>query len=203
MEGKAHIATGIAASLAILQPATLGGCFAAVLGGCVGAAMPDIDQGPTNYVRDAMHYKATVSTIATVVIAADYLMHGGICDYFVEHVGPQMVLAAVAFVALCVLGHMTKHRTFTHSLLCGALMSQALWYVCPMLAAPFGIGFASHLVLDLLNYQRVQLLWPLKLGSFSLDLCHAKGTVSTAITLGGTIAAVALLVWRLWVSLSA
>ena len=203
MQGKAHIAAGVAASLAILQPASLGGCCAAVLGGCVGSAIPDIDQPPTNYVRDAMHHKVIVSTIVSVVIAADYLTHAGLCDYLVDHAGPQMVFAALAFVALCVFGHLSKHRTLTHSLLCGALMSQALWYVCPMLAAPFGIGFASHLVLDLLNYQKVQLLWPLKLGAFSLGLCHAKGTVDTAITVCGTIATVALLVWRLWVGLGA
>ena len=201
MQGKAHIATGVAASLVVLQPATLAGCFAAVIGGAVGGGIPDIDQPPSNVVRDALHGRVIVSTLVTGMLAADYLSHAGICDYIVANAGPRMALAAAALVALCVVGYTSKHRTFTHSLLFGALASQAFWYVCPALAAPFVIGFASHLVLDLLNYQKVQLLWPLEHGAFSLGLVHAKGLVNTLLTLVGAVAAIALFAWCVWVSL--
>ena len=201
MQGKAHIATGVAASLAVLHPATLGGCFAAVIGGAVGGGIPDIDQPPSNVVRDALHGRVIVSTLVAAMLVADYLTHAGICDYVAANAGPRMVLAAAALVALCAVGYASKHRTFTHSLLFGALSSQALWYVCPALAMPFAIGFASHLVLDLLNYQKLQLLWPLEQGRCSLGLCHAKGLVNTLLTLVGAVAAIVLFVWRVWVSL--
>ena len=201
MQGKAHIATGVAVSLAVLQPATLAGCFAAVIGGAVGGDIPDIDQPPSNGVRDALHGRVIVSTLCAAMLAADYITNAGICDYVVANASPRLALAAVAIVALCAFGYTCKHRTFTHSLLFGALMTQAFWYVCPALATPFAIGFASHIVLDLLNYQKLQLLWPLKQGTFSFGLIHSKGLVNSTLTLVGTIASIALFVWRVWMCL--
>ena len=117
------------------------------------------------------------------------------CAYVIEHFGATTVAGAVAFIALCAIGAFSGHRTFCHSLLGLALFSAAVWAVCPALAAPFAVGFASHLALDLLNKQKLQLFFPLKAGSFCFSLCHADGAANTVLMVVGTVAAVGLLAW--------
>ena len=201
MMSKTHIAVGVAASLAILQPATLGGCLACVIGGAVGGDICDIDVKPSDYVRDALYGHVIVSTIVSVALLADYLLEAGLCAYFAEHAGPEMAAGAIVLILAGIWGYRSKHRTFSHSFLGFAVMTAALWFVCPMFAAPFAIGYACHVALDLLNRKKVQLLYPFKFGTFSLGICRANGIVNYALMVAGMLAAVALFVWRLSVCL--
>lgn len=197
MMSKTHIAVGVAASLAILQSATLGEVFAAVIGGAVGGDICDIDCKPTDYVHDALYGRVIVSTIVSVMLLADYLTGAGLCASFVAHVGPGMALGIVGLVLAGILGYMSKHRSFAHSILCLAWMTVSLWLVSPVLAPPFAIGFVSHVALDLLNKKKVQLLYPLKAGAFSLGLCRADGLANTVLASAGLLAAAVLFIWRL------
>ena len=43
MQGKTHVATGIAASLVILHPTTVTGVIGSVVGGAIGGWISDID----------------------------------------------------------------------------------------------------------------------------------------------------------------
>lgn len=203
MMSKTHIAVGVAASLAILQPATLGGCLACVIGGSVGGDICDIDVKPSDCVRDALYGHAIVSTIVSVALLADYLLGAGICAAFAAHVGPEMALGLLVLILAGIWGYRSKHRTFTHSLLGLVAMSGALWLVCPVLAPPFAIGFAAHVLLDLLNHKKVQLLYPFKILCFSLGLCRADGPANTLLMCAGTLAALGLFAWRLALCLPA
>lgn len=200
---KTHIAVGVAASLALLQPATLGGCLACVIGGAAGGDVCDIDVKPSDYVRDALHGRVIVSTIVAVALLVDYLTGSGLCDYFATHAAPAMALGVCGLILAGTWGYMSKHRTFAHSLLGLVLMSASLWLVCPLLAPSFAIGYASHVALDLLNYKKVQLLYPLKTLSMSLGLCRADGLVNSVLMWIATIVAIALFAWHAFLCLSA
>lgn len=200
---KTHIAVGVAASLALLQPATLGGCFACAIGGAVGGDVCDIDVKPSDYVRDALHGRVIVSTIVAAALLADYLTGSGLCAYFATHAAPKMALGACGLILAGIWGYMSKHRTFSHSVLGLVLMGASLWLVCPMLVPSFAIGYASHVALDLLNYKKVQLLYPFKTLSMSLALCRADGLANTLLMCAGALASIALLAWRVLESLPA
>ena len=55
-----------------------------------------------------------------------------------------------------------KHRGVTHSLLALALIVGAAWYVDHRLALPIGIGYSSHLILDMLTIWGIPVLWPVQ-----------------------------------------
>ena len=197
MMSKTHIATGIAASLVILQPTTLGGLFAAVIGGAVGGDVCDIDCKPTDYVRDALHGRVIVSTIVSVMLLADYLSGAGLCASVASNVGPGMALGIISLITAGILGYISKHRSFAHSILGLVWMTASMWLVCPMLAPSFAIGFVSHIALDLLNKKKIQLLYPLRLGALSLGLCRADGLANRVLMCVAALESVALFMWRL------
>lgn len=61
-------------------------------------------------------------------------------------------------------------------------------------AAPyFAIAYASHLALDMLNYRRLQLIWPMKRG-FSLKLCSSQGLINHLLLSAGMVCVVLELV---------
>ena len=144
-----------------------------------------------------LYGRIIVAVIALITLVADYFNGSGICAYLSEHWGLSTVVGAVAFIAVCIFGAFSKHRTFTHSVLALVVLSIALWLVCPQLVAPFAIGFASHIVLDLTNKKDVQILYPSEKGKFCLGLCYAGGAANVVIMVLGIVASVALFVWCL------
>ena len=105
-------------------------------------------------------------------------------------------LHVALFAALTFLGGHTDHRSFTHSLVAMAAFCGAAWMVCEPLLPYFAAGYASHLVLDLMNTQPIKLFWPINKG-VCLGLCHAKGMVNTVLLVVGAVASVLLLLYRL------
>lgn len=53
-----------------------------------------------------------------------------------------------------------RHRHQTHSLTALALLFAGVWYFSPALALPLGIGYASHLLADVVTPSGIHLLWP-------------------------------------------
>jgi inner membrane protein len=48
----------------------------------------------------------------------------------------------------------------------------------------FAVGYASHLIIDLLNRKREKILWPMKKG-YSFNLCSSKGYVNKLMMAAG------------------
>ena len=197
MMSKTHIAAGIATSLAVLLPATASGCLAAVAGGAVGGIICDIDVQSSEFARDTRQGQAIVAIIVAAAITADLLGGFGICARIAEQVDANTALGVGGIAAIGYLGTRSAHRTFAHSLLALCLYCTAIYLAAPQLMAPFALGFASHIVLDLLNKQPVQVLFPLKSGAFCLGICRADGSANRALAVLGTLAAAGLLAWRI------
>lgn len=195
MMSKTHIAIGIASALAIAQTGSPESCVAAVVGGSAGGIIADCDITPSRAHRDALTGRLIVLGVAAASLAADHYADAGLCDYLLEHLGLPLVTGALLFAALTFLGGHTEHRTFTHSLVGLALFCASTYLVCEPLFPYFAIGYASHLALDITNYQGIRLFWPLDV-KVSLGFCTAKGLANTVVMVLGYAAAALLLAYR-------
>jgi len=196
MMSKAHIAVGMAAALAIAQAGSVESCVAAVVGGSVGGIIADCDIHPSRAHKDALIGRLIVVGIAVVALLADRYANAGLCDYLVAHLGVPLLAGIALFAVLTFAGGHTDHRSFTHSLVAMAAFCAAVYLACAPLLPFFAVGYASHLALDIVNKQGIQLFWPLR-KEVSLGLCKAKGMANTVVMIAGFAAAVLLLAYKL------
>ena len=196
MMSKTHIAVGAAAALAIAQTGSVESCVLAVVGGALGGIIADCDITPSKAHKDALAGRLIVVAIAIAAFAVDYWYDAGACDYLVENLGLKLVAGIAAFAMLTFVGGRTDHRSFTHSLVAMAAFCASVWLAFEPLLPYFVAGYASHLVLDITNKQGIRLFWPLGFNA-SLGLCHAKGTVNSALLVLAIAAAALLLAYRL------
>ncbi len=191
MMGKTHLAAGLAVSLAIAQPDTPAQCLAAVMAGALGGVLADSDTIDDDNRPDALagQFVAAGSIAAGSLI--DYVFRFGICQSVAAN--PSQVAAGlVLFVTLYAIGFLSKHRSFTHSLLALALYSGAIALIYPPATLCFAGAYLSHLLLDLTNKKKVPLLYPLHPG-FCLGWFYAGKTANTVIMASSFTLAVVLL----------
>ena len=187
MMGKTHITVGIASALLVGQPSDFAGCLTAIIGGSVGGVMCDIEVRSNPRCRDALHARLIVLAIVTVALVVEAGIGGPLSRaiFYGNHV-VLGVGAAVAAVTAVYSRFWSTHRGFSHSLLALALFSAGLMAILPSLALAFGLGFASHVLLDLMNKKPIQLLlYPSMRGRFCLRLCYASGATNTNSHVGG------------------
>ncbi len=196
MMSKTHIAVGAAAALAIAQTGSVESCVLAIVGGSLGGIIADCDITPSKAHRDALMGRLIVAGIALAAFAIDYWYGAGVCNYLLESLGAKLVGGIAVFVALTFVGAHTDHRSFTHSLVAMMGFCVAVWLAFEPMLPFFVTGYASHLVMDLTNYQPIKLLWPMKRG-FGLGLCHAKRLANSVMLIVGTVATTLLLAYRL------
>lgn len=71
MMSKTHITVGIAASLAVCGPSTIGGVLASIAGGAIGGVLCDIECKSTPEMRDALYGRLIAAGIAGGMLALD------------------------------------------------------------------------------------------------------------------------------------
>lgn len=189
MQGKTHLAVGVAAAAAVLQPSTASGCLAALLCGAVGGVLCDVDTLRKEGKNDSIMVQLSAAAIAACVLAADYFMKLGLCASVLSLDRQRLFFAFSVFAALWIVGFFSNHRGFTHSIACGAMFSFAVHRLCPTLAVPFAAAYASHIAIDLLNRKGLRLLWPLK-GGVRLGWCYSDRTADTLLFQLGILASV-------------
>lgn len=155
MNGKTHIAVGLALSTAVMQPQTIDQCFMAIIGGSLGGIISDIDL-PTG-VPNSMGYSLT---ICAVTLYSDWILKTGICEYLVSHSGITTIIGAIGLIITIIKCQQSAHRTFSHSFLGLAFLSGFLALIFPPITPYFAIGFLSHILLDLFNIEPVEIFYP-------------------------------------------
>ena len=136
----------------------------------------------------------TVSVIG-LVLFLEYKFHLGIYDRLMKNSSIMRVLTGgILFLVICTYGKDQPHRSFMHSLVAGFMLTCCVNIVYPDAGPYFAVAFLSHLALDLLNYKRVKIFWPLKKG-YSLRFCSADGWVNRLLLWLGPIALAAELVF--------
>lgn len=183
MQGRTHVAVGIAAALALAAPsevpALAAGCCAAALGGL----MPDIDsEGSVVHRVEAWTAGIVLAVILFETLAGERLgvrLPGAGLER-----APGFGLGLAALLALWVLGHHTPHRSFTHSILGGGLFAWAFRTAFPDLAGWFAVAYAAHLAADFLNRRGEALFFPLK-KRYCLHLCPSDGRANAVLLWAG------------------
>ena len=200
MLGKTHLAVGIAATMAVTQPASLSELILSAGLGGVGALISDIDVGTSNSHKDAD--KITMLTVFVIlgVLVLDYFFNAGIVDRVVRNSGYGRIVAGVLlFIGICAFGKEQPHRSFTHSFLALLLLCFAIGLVWEKAVIYFAVGFLSHLATDIFNKKKVRLLYPVQ-GGVSLGLFPASGVANRIFFIVGsavTVLELALFVTRI------
>lgn len=201
MMGKTHLVIGMASCLAasffFMQPETLSDNLVVLAGGALGGVLADVDTVDNDYKCDALIGQLLGFSILIIITVLDYFMNLGACEYIISKNIIPSIISGIAFIALYIIGFTSKHRTFTHSLLAMALFSGCFTIMLPRLGFFILIGYASHLLLDLLNKKDVPLLYPVKKG-ICFRLCYASKSLNTVLMIISFIAVIGLFGYRLY-----
>ena len=197
MTGKTHIMVGTAAALALV-PLSLpvASCLPFAMGGVIGSLAPDTDIGTSEGSRELRRVWAGLCVALASALVADAVLGTGVCDYARTHVGLEQLAGLATLVAVFALGRASGHRGFSHSVVALAASTLALRLAYPLLATPFAMGYASHLLLDLLNKKDQRLFWPLGRG-VSLGACKASGVADALLCLAGFLVCLVLVLLHL------
>lgn len=197
VQGKTHAVVGVASTLLLSTNPTW---YLDCVWGAVGALMPDVDTGKS------MGAKATKKIMKCSGIAIGVLT--GLCllgiylpidEWFetvnvngLEWLSYNSIIGFLGLMILCLLGRTQPHRGMTHSLFIMVCASFIVQTINPDFVQPFAIGYASHLLIDFLNYKGEELLFPIS-KRFSLGLCRSDGIVNKVMFVSGTLLCIALI----------
>ncbi len=194
MLGKTHLAVGVASALAVVKPETIPLVITTVGAGALGGIIPDIDVDTTD-----AHEGATFVTVASVlaigaVAALDKLYGTGIVNRLMSDQNRwRTILAGLGFIGVCAVGKGTRHRSFMHSFLALAILSALIGILLPQAMMGFAVGYASHLVIDILNRKGEQLLFPIQ-KRFCLDVCDSNGVINKLLFYVGVAITILLII---------
>ena len=193
LQGKTHIVTGVSIAVAVMHPSDLSALLTGIAAAAVGSVISDIDAGPSGSRNSAVRTGAMLLCILCALLVIDTALDHHILAGLSLHIkSSRLFLTVPAFILLCSLGILSGHRTFTHSFASLLLFSLSFHLLLPAYSRFFIIGFASHLILDWLNYRGIMLFYPLRT-RFSLKLCRSDGIVNRILLIAGIIALVLLI----------
>lgn len=164
MLGVTHLAVGMGAALTLAQPTTLGECFTAAIGGAVGGVLADVDTMKNDTKFGATQVQAFAAVLTASLLILDSLLKSGVWAEIRQQSDEELAMGGILFGILWLMGYFSNHRSFTHSLGAMLLFTWTVSLVCPSMSMSFLIGYASHLVLDLLNKRPLKLFYPLDRG---------------------------------------
>jgi len=177
MTGKTHMAVGVGAATIMLPSndikSILGGTALAV----IGSLIVDID---THKSKGFIFLKNLLGCAIILIILGllvKFKFNINIFNYITQNKElTKLFPAFVIFLILIVLGSISSHRSFTHSIIGFILFTIPIYMMTGELFKWFAIGYAAHILADILNKKEIKILYPIKKG-VSLHLCSANGTV--------------------------
>lgn len=185
MLSKTHLAIGVASSLTILAPDTLQELCPIVIGASVGSILCDIDC-KIGVSKDAVLGRTLATILSVAALYVDIVAHGSMFEYFMQAHIISLVLGLLIILITGYFARESLHRGFSHSLMAFGLYCIGIFLFSKPVLIGFIIGFASHLLLDILNYRPVQLFYPREKG-VSLKICKAKSKLNIVIMIIGYI----------------
>ena len=119
-----HLSVGVAAALAVLQPDNFFECLAVTGIAAVGSVISDIDADQSKVRREADLMLGIGAAVLAAVMIAQTRFHVDLTKYLSgnQTLSERSVTAGV-FIILCVIGKMTPHRSFMHSLAAGVIFT--------------------------------------------------------------------------------
>lgn len=173
MDGQTHAALGAAIALVVIRPAEPATLIATAAVGAFAGILPDIDTG--GKVAPIIH-KITAAFICIVCFfVGQAALTGSTVIESIDGSGIAVNLLGLAIlIGFSIFGGTQPHRGFTHSVLAMLIASFSAYLIFKNLALAFCIGYASHLLIDLVNKKGEQLLYPMP-NRWCFNLCKANG----------------------------
>jgi len=181
MTGKTHLSVGLAITMFVTQPKTIGELVLCIGVASIGSAISDVDVS-TSDSHEKLDWILALVVITSIIVAfIEYKWHVGIVKIFMNNSNAaRLLIGMAAFLGICAFGKTRPHRSFMHSFLAVALLSASIFTLLPQAVPYFAIAMISHMTIDTLNRKKVLLLYPIPLG-LSFGLCHAKGLVNNML----------------------
>ena len=184
MTGKTHAAVGLCGAAFLLVPKASIATSIIGLGFVVlGSYATDADLK----MSKAGHIVSDIINMAGLLIGlylvATYWMNYNVINLIGKNMPGQLKFLGVAFITgSIILGRITGHRKYMHSLIGFTTMYIGVWLIAGDFAIWFGLGYALHMIIDLLNEKSEALLFPLPVGNFCFSLVSSGGIANTVIS---------------------
>lgn len=189
MTSQTHTAIGITTALLVIQPKSFAEIVCATAGGIIGGAIADIDlnnhKGHKDNKKDVLLWEYNMS-FAGILLIVDYILGNGVCKYVLGNINEISLACSFLIVIGLAFGYRSSHRSFMHSIFALCLFTAMVWVVFKPLAIAFGVGYLSHILLDLTNKTRIQLLFPFK-KRMCLNWCSSNGKMDRVLLSFGKI----------------
>jgi len=185
MTGKTHAAVGLCGAAFLLVPRTsietsIIGLGFVVLGSY--ATDADLKMSKAGHVISDIIHMAIL--LLVLYLADTYLFHYNVINLISKNMpGPLKIIGIIFIIGSIVLGRVTGHRKYMHSLLGFMTMTMGVWLIAGEFAVWFALGYALHMLFDLLNEKPEYLLFPLPVGGFCFSLVSSRGTANTMISI--------------------
>lgn len=198
MQGKTHNMVGISCALTATGIISGGDVSlpliaTSFIAGGLGSLVPDIDSKKS--IGSSLLKR--IIKIGMLLLLLYKFFYPYVCGESLQISSPacitQSLLGWLPLFLIFLFGMNTHHRTFMHSFTVCIASTICLYILLPSCATYYLIGYVSHLLLDLLNKKREQLLWPLSVGNVCLKLCAADGIVDKTIFIIATTTSILLL----------
>jgi inner membrane protein len=144
----------------------------------------DIDTEKSEGARFLKEACGGLITLAILGVFLKTKYNINVLNYITENKTLKQILPALGILLVAlVLGKISKHRSFTHSLLGIVAYTIPVYMLVGDLYKWFLIGYIAHILTDILNKKGVRLLYPLKNG-VCLNICSADGIVDKTLFIG-------------------
>lgn len=137
------------------------------------------------------------------VVKAGLILIAAIASLLPDIDHPKSILSGYAIGIGGAVRLFASHRTWTHSILFGAVICLGVWiasfqgaWLAPMIAV--GMGFGSHLVADMLTVAGVPILLPFSRKSYRLAPAIVLGPTQWILESVATVAAVGAIGFIVW-----
>lgn len=184
MTGKTHMAVGVGAATIMLpsndMKSILGGTALAV----VGSLIVDIDTHKSKGFTFLKNLFGCTIILIILGLIVKNKFNINILNYITQNKELTKIFPAlVILLILIVLGAKAPHRSFTHSIIGFILFTIPIYMMTGELFKWFAIGYAFHILADILNKKEIKILYPIKKG-IALSLCSADGNVDKFLFIG-------------------
>lgn len=184
MTGKTHMAVGVGSASLLLHTNNIKTIISGTILAVVGSYIVDVDTSRSKasaFLRNIIGV-FIIGAALGILLKLQYKIN--VFDYITQNKTLNQMLPALSiFLIALVVGVMSKHRTFTHSILGFIAFTLPIYLIVGDLYKWFAVGYIAHILLDMLNHKEVKLLHPLKKG-ISLGLCDSEGIFDKLIFIG-------------------
>lgn len=183
MTGKTHAAVGLCGAAFLLVPKVSIATSIIGLGFVVlGSYATDADLKMSKAGHIVSDIINMVVLLLGLYLVATYWMDYNVINLIGKNMPGQLKILGVAFITgSIIIGRITGHRKYMHSLLGFSTMYLGVWLIAGNFAIWFGLGYALHMIIDLLNEKSEALLFPLPVGNLCFSLVSSSGIGNTVI----------------------